>query len=144
MELLYALKDFGQSLGELLSVAAGLILPWAPLALWVVFWLLAVNWTKLRVTLAPGAWLAIVLVAAIWILVWGSLDPAGAARHHFFGLSVSNFVEKTIYVSGLICIMFLSGALQLSGFARDWCDFEDPILLADAHDSHGGHDEHHG
>lgn len=137
-----ALMQLGVSLWELLTALLALLAPWTPLAAWVVFWLLAVNWVRLRETLAKGGWIGLVLVGAIAVLIWGSVAP-GAGGFDFFGLKVSNFVEKTVYVSGLACIMFIAGALQLSGFCSEWCRFEEPVLIADAH-GHGdhGHGDH--
>jgi hypothetical protein len=40
------------------------------------------------------------------------------AYHYLLGLRVSNFVGKTVYVTGLICIMFLCGSVQLGGCCR--------------------------
>ena len=38
--------------------------------------------------------------------------------HRLLGLRVSNFVGKTVYVTALICIMFLCGSVQLGGCCR--------------------------
>lgn len=40
------------------------------------------------------------------------------AYHSLLGLRVSNFVGKFMYVTALICIMFLCGAVQLGGCCR--------------------------
>ena len=40
------------------------------------------------------------------------------AYHYLLGLRVSNLVGKTVYVTGLICIMFLCGSVQLGGCCR--------------------------
>jgi hypothetical protein len=80
-------------------------------------------------------------MGAIMVLVWGNISP-GAGTFDFFGLKISNFVEKTVYVSGLFVIMFLAGALQLSGFCANCCPVNEPVLIADSH-AHGsahGHD----
>jgi hypothetical protein len=79
------------------------------------------------------------------VLVWGSIAP-GSGTFDFYGLRVSNFVEKTVYVSGLFVIMFLAGALQLSGFCSQCMQFEEPVQIADTHghDTDHGHDSGHG
>jgi hypothetical protein len=138
--LLKALRDLTMSLWDTLIALIVVLAPWTPLAAWIVFWLLAVNWVKLRETLAKGGWLGVVLIGAVAVLVWGNVNP-GAGSFDFFGLRISNFVEKTVYVSGLACLMFLAGALQLSGFCSEWCQFEEPVLIAEHHGDHGhGHD----
>src|SRR5260221_9253419 len=147
--MLDAATQFGHSLWELLAAILAIAVPWTPLAAWIVFWLFAVNWVKLRETLAKGGWVGVVLIGAAMVLVWGSIFP-GSGAFDFFGLRVSNFVEKTVYVSGLFVMMFLAGALQLSGFCAACCQFDEPVLIAETHgDDAGhaheaGHDDSHG
>ena len=134
-----ALVQLGGSIWELLVALLLVLIPWTPLAAWIVFWLFAVNWVKLRETFAKGGWVGLVLIGAVAVLVWGSISP-GAGTFDFFGLHVSNFVEKTVYMSGLYVVMFIAGALQLSGFAAECCKFEEPVQVVEAH-SHG-HETH--
>lgn len=136
--LLDAISQFGNSLWDLLAALLAIVIPWTPLAAWIVFWLFAVNWVKLREALAKGGWVGLVLIGAVMVLVWGSISP-GTGTFDFFGLRVSNFVEKTVYVSGLFVMMFLAGALQLSGFCAGCCPFNEPILIAEAHEHDAGH-----
>jgi hypothetical protein len=139
-ELFHAIYELAWSLVGLLTAIVSIILPWSPLIAWIAFWLFAVNWVKLRETLAKGAWIGVALIGAIMILVWGSIAP-GSGHFDFYGLKISNFVEKTVYVSGLFVIMFLAGALQLSGFCTNCMNFEEPAL---ADESHGHSDHGHG
>jgi hypothetical protein len=142
--LLDALAKLGDPIRESLVALAGLVLPWTPLLAWIAFWLFAVNWTRLHAIFSEGGWIGIVLIGAVMVLVWGGLAPLASGYHDFFGIHVTNtFVEKFIYVAGLFCIMFLCGALQLSGFAANCCPHEEPILIAESHDAHG-HGGHHG
>lgn len=92
-----------------------LILPWIPLVAWVAFWALAVNWVKYRAVLLKGGWTGLVFVALMMILIWGLIAPPVEGVHYVFGLSLSNFVGKTVYVTALFSIMFLCGSVQLSG-----------------------------
>ena len=137
--LLKSVIDVGHSLWDLFGALVSVLLPWTPLAAWIVFWLFAVNWVRLRETLAKGGWVGLVLIGAVMVLVWGTVAP-GTGTFDFFGLHVSNFVEKTVYVSGLYVIMFLAGALQLSGFCASCCPMDEPVLIAESH----GHDAGHG
>ncbi len=143
--LLDAISQFSHSILDLLTALFLVLLPWTPLAAWIVFWLFAVNWVRLRETLAKGGWVGLVLIGAIMVLVWGSISPE-IGTFDFFGLRVSNFVVKTVYVSGLYVIMFLAGALQLSGFCANCCPVNEPILIAESHghDAGHGHDTGHG
>lgn len=137
--LLNAVEKLGGPVREVVIALAGLVLPWTPLLAWIAFWLFAVNWTRLRKIFSEGGWIGVVLIGAVMVLVWGSLAPLAGGYHDFFGIHVTNsFVEKFVYVAGLFCIMFLCGALQLSGFGTTCCPLEEPVLIADAHD-HGGH-----
>lgn len=143
--LLDAISQLGHSIWELLTALLAVAIPWTPLIAWVVFWMFAVNWVKLRELLARGGWLGLALIGAIMVLVWGSVSPA-AGSIDFFGLHVSNFVEKTVYVSGLFVIMFLAGAVQLSGCCSACCQFDEPIQIDEAHGhaaAGGGHEAGH-
>ena len=145
-----------QLVGALVNVvvsAGGLILPWTALIAWIGFWLFAVNWVKLRSVLLSGGWTGLALIGFVWILVWGVVAPPADGTHFLLGLSVSNFVGKTVYVTTLICIMLLCGAVQLSGlvdgcvdFSRFEVAFEEHGHGDHGHDSHGhdnhGHDSH--
>jgi hypothetical protein len=150
--LLNSISELGHSLVDLFAALLAVLAPWAPLAAWVVFWMFAVNWSKLRETIAKGGWVGLVLVGAVAVLVWGSVSP-GSGSFDFFGLRVGNFVEKTVFVSGLFVIMFLAGAVQLSGCCAGWMPFDEPMLIAEA-PAHGhgdsqssaadhGHGGHH-
>jgi hypothetical protein len=46
-----------------------------PLALWIVWWLWAVNWQKLWPVLAQGAWAPAVLLFLMAAVVWSRLQP---------------------------------------------------------------------
>ena len=140
--LLEAISRVGSSFWELLVAMLAVLVPWTPLAAWIVFWLFAVNWIRLRQTLAKGGWVGLVLIGASMVLVWGSIS-SGSGAFDFFGLRVSNFVEKTVFVSGLFVMMFLAGALQLSGFCAGCCQFNEPVLIADTHGHDAGHGDSH-
>ena len=137
--LFQALGQTLSSLVELLYALLALLGPWLPLVGWLAFWMFAVNWTMLRLTLARGGWVGVVLLAAVAILIWGNVSPT-IGGVDVVGLKVSNFVEKTVFVTGLVCLMFLAGALQLSGCCASCCQFDEPLALDDDH--HGGHDDH--
>jgi hypothetical protein len=146
-ELLQALSQFFVALWAVIVAAGGPLLPWLPLVAWVVFWLFAVNWVKLREVLASGGWIGVVLIGAVAVLIWGTIAPLPGGTRDVFGLHVSNFVEKTVYVSVLISIAFLAGSVQLSGGVC-YCASCEPALDEDdhGHGSHGhdshGHDDH--
>ena len=108
LELIIAVWNLVESLFHL-------ILPWTPLVAWVAFWLLAVNWVKYRAVLLKGGWTGLAFIGLIMIMIWGLISPPVDGAHHVFGLSLSNFVGKTVYVTALFSIMFLCGSVQLSG-----------------------------
>lgn len=139
-ELLVSLSDLVVAAWSLLRAVCGLLLPWFPLALWIGFWLCAVNWIKLReVLISKGGLLGMLLIGAISVLIWGVVAPPESGSHYLFGLTVSNFVGKLVYVTALFCLMFLCGSVQLSGCCQQWCE----VTMPDPH-SHGdhGHDAH--
>ena len=113
--LLNSLLELIIAVWNVLESLFHLILPWAPLVAWVAFWLLAVNWVKYRAVLLKGGWTGLAFIGLIMIMIWGLIAPPVDGVHHVFGLSLSNFVGKTVYVTALFSIMFLCGSVQLSG-----------------------------
>ncbi len=140
IQLLTALGGLAVALGRVL-------LPLIPLVAWIAFWTLAVNWTKLRVVLLQGGWIGLALIAAVSVLIWGTVAPPPTGSHHLLGLTLGNFVGKTVFVTTLVCIMFLCGSVQLSGACGKLCQFDEPEPEhhGGAHasgDSHGHADAH--
>lgn len=135
-ELLISLSDLIIAAWGLVKAVSGLLLPWFPLAVWIGFWLCAVNWIKLReVLISKGGLLGVLLIGAVWILIWGVVAPPDSGSHFILGLTVSNFVGKLVYVTALFCLMFLCGSVQLSGCCNQWCE----VTMPDPH-AHGDHD----
>lgn len=126
---------------ELLAALAGAIAPWWPLIAWVAFWLLAVNWVKLRRHLLDGGWIGVLLIGLMMVLIWGLVSPPADGAHHLLGLRVSNFVGKTMYVTGLIVIMLMCGSVQLSGAVDRYLWFVEPE--PDHHNDAHGQDHGH-
>ena len=147
-ELIVSLSDLLVAVWSLFRAVGGLLLPWFPLAVWIGFWLCAVNWTKLReVLISKGGLLGVLLIGAVWVLIWGLVAPPADGSHFLLGLTVSNYVGKLVYVTALFVLMFLCGSVQLSGCCQQWCDIEMPDPHAHGHDAHGsaeshGHTEH--
>ena len=141
LELTNSLQDLLVAGWNVLISLLALILPWSPLIAWVGFWLLAVDWVKLRAVIIQGGWIGVVLLGLASVLVWGVVAPPGTGSHHLFGLNVSNFVGKTVYVTALMTIMFLCGSVQLSGACGRLAHFPEDMPDDDhghGHD-HGGH-----
>ncbi len=125
-----------------------LVVPWTPLLGWLAFWLYAVNWVKLRAVLLDGGWIGVAFFGLMAVLIWGVIAPPTHAdgHHHIIGLTLSNFVGKTVYVSALISIMFICGSVQLSGACGPWAYFPEPQPEDQHHHGHGhdhGHDLPH-
>ncbi len=121
-----------------------LIVPWTPLLAWLGFWLFAVDWVKLRAVMIQGGWIGVLAIGLVAVLMWGLIAPPESGAHHLLGLTLSNFVGKTVYVTALLTIMFLCGSVQLSGGCGSWANFPEPQPEEDhhghgdhAHDSHG-------
>lgn len=110
-----SLLDLVSSIWVLATILFKLVLPWTPLIAWVAFWSLAVNWVKYRAVLLKGGWTGLAFIGLMMILIWGLISPPADGVHYVFGLSLSNFVGKTVYVTALFSIMFLCGSVQLSG-----------------------------
>ncbi|MGC4089147.1 MAG: hypothetical protein QM756_14940 [Polyangiaceae bacterium] len=138
LEVLSNLVSLLAAVWQLVISVAALILPWTPLIGWLAFWLFAVDWVKLRAVMLQGAWIAVLFFGFMAILIWGVIAPPDDGFHYFFGLTLSNFVGKTVYVTALITIMYLCGSVQLSGACGSWASFPEP----EPEESHHGHDDH--
>jgi hypothetical protein len=125
MELFNALIDLLTALYHVLAALVATIAPLLPLLVWVAFWTLAVDWVKLRHFFLRGGWIALLLMMFVTILAWGVVAPPESGAHNMLGLSVSNFVGKTVYVTAIVVITFLCGSVQLSGICGSLCRFED-------------------
>ena len=142
MELLESLVNVLFAVAELLAALARAVAPLWPLLAWIAFWLLAANWQKLRVALLSGGWIGVVLIGVVMVIVWGLVAPPDV-QHEFFGLKLSNFVGKTVYVTGLLVLMLLCGSVQLSGLVDRYLDFADPEPDDNGHEHDGGHGNGH-
>lgn len=121
------------TLWSLLVVIGTLVVPWIPLAAWIVFWMFCVNWEKLWPVLARGGLVGVLLIGVVMVFVWGTIAPPAQGYHSLLGLTLSNFVGKTVYVTALLCIMLLCGALQLAGCCADYCRFKEQPPETDSH-----------
>ncbi|MCA9089150.1 MAG: hypothetical protein KDA90_11025 [Planctomycetaceae bacterium] len=141
MELLNAIWNLVLALVAVVVTLLQSLVPWLPLIAWVAFWLLAVNWAKLYPALMQrGGIVGVLLIGLMTILVWGVIAPPDGGQYALFGLQVSNFVGKTVFVTGLFVIGAMCGSVQLSGMVAPCCLFEEPVV----EEEHGhGHDDHH-
>ncbi len=101
------------------------------LAVWILFWVGAVNWVRLRKVLLSGGWVGVALIAFLAIVVWACIAPPANGSHSILGLTLSNLVGKTVYVTGLICIMFICGSIRLAS-----ASIEEDAELTVTMDSH--------
>lgn len=147
MDILTAFLDLAIALGTLLWTLFHALLPWTPLLVWIAFWLFAVDWVRLREIQLRGGVIGLVLIALTAILVWGVVAPPESGHHALLGLHVSNFFGKAIYVTALLVIMQLCGAVQLSGCCGSLIHLDVPIGGNGHGDDGAGHHtgaEHHG
>lgn len=129
LDLFNSLINVFWSLLDVVVAFARVILPWLPLLGWIAFWSLAVNWVKAyEIIFRRGAWIGILLLMFLAVLVWGSVSPPVEGHHVLFGLTVSNFVGKFMYVAMLTCIAFLCGSAQLSGTFGSLCCFDEEAV----------------
>jgi hypothetical protein len=136
-----SLKELCLALAMLAVNVGRVLLPLLPLVAWVAYWTFGVNWTKLRSVLLQGGWVGLMLLAFLAVLVWGTVSPPAAGAHQFFGLTLGNFVGKTVLVTALVCIMLLCGSVQLSGACGSLCQFDEP---AEDEGHHAPHGDSHG
>jgi len=133
------------TLGRLIVLLAWTALLWAPLILWVAWWLWAVDWRKFWPTLAEGGWAPVVLLAIIIAMGLTFVVPAPQA---VAGVDLPSPWWQLGAVGLGLAVMFLCGWLQ---GAFGWHPPVPAPAPADhghghGHDDHGHvhHDDHHG
>ncbi len=127
------------TLPQWLSNVFALLLPLLPAALWVAFWLWAVDWRKLWPALAEGAWAPCVLLGLVAATVWSRIDPTPCNCLGF--VSVPNFWWQLGSVGALAAVALFTGWLQgLIGYEPPEIAVEPPA--GHGHDHAHGHDHH--
>src|SRR5262245_60655101 len=82
----------------------------ALLIVWVLWWLLAINWNRLWPVLARGAWAPVVLMALTSALAWSQIAPSNGT---LFGLGTfPNFWWQLGDVCLLLGLALFCGWLQ--------------------------------
>ncbi len=118
IDLVRNLVALVSSVLDVLVALVRVVLPWLPLLAWMAFWTLAVNWVRAFDILRRGGFIGVLLLMFASVLVWGAIAPPVAGQHTLFGLTVSNYAGKFIYVTMLTCIALLCGSAQMNGFAH--------------------------
>jgi len=136
VNLLESVVNVFWSLLDVVVALILLILPWLPLLSWVGFWTFAVNWSKAFPILWRGGIVGVVLLMLAAVLVWGAVAPPETGSHVLFGLVVSNYPGKFIYVTMLTCIALLCGSAQLSGAFGSLVEFPEEEVTGDHHHGH--------
>jgi hypothetical protein len=136
IELLQSLVNVFWSLLDVIVAFINVVLPWLPLLAWIAFWSLAVNWVKTFDVLRRGGFIGVLLMMFMAVIVWGAVAPPIEGTHTLFGLTVSNYAGKFIYVTMLTCIALLCGSVQMSGTFGSLINFTEDEQPAQAH-GHG-------
>jgi hypothetical protein len=79
-------------------------------ALWLVFWLLAVDWRKLWPVLRIGGWAPPVLLVVVSAGVWARITPQACTCLQF--VTIPNFWWQLGTTSGLATVALFCGWLQ--------------------------------
>lgn len=102
-------------LGSLLQIIWSLLTvigSWAPLLAWIGFWGLAVNWVRAWDIIRRGGFIGVLLLMVAWVMVWGAVSPGPT---NLFGLTISNYPGKFVWVTALTVIAGICGSVQMSG-----------------------------
>lgn len=137
-QLFDSLLNVLTALLDVLLAVVNIVLPWSPLLIWMAFWSLAVNWSRAFDILRKGGFIGVLLMMFVAVLVWGAVAPPVEGTHSLFGLTVSNYAGKFVWVTMLTCIALLCGSAQMSGAFGSLVDFSDESAADDA-DSHAHH-----
>lgn len=130
------LWDLVGNLGSLAAEFWALGSAWILLILWIVWWLGAVNWTKMWPVLGKGAWAPLVLLCVLTALVWSRIAPDACS------CGLPAFWAHLGWTVALVLLAFVCGWLQgLFG----WTPAEVNVNPPAHHHGHGhdhGHDHH--
>ena len=137
-ELFHSLINVFWSLLDVVVALVRVLLPWLPLLAWIAYWSLAVNWVKAFDILCRGGFIGVLLMMFVAVIVWGAVAPPVDGSHTVFGLTVSNYAGKFIYVTMLTCIALLCGSVQMSGTFGSLIDFSSEDEGANDH-GHAAH-----
>ena len=140
INLFQSLENVFWSLLDVVMALVFVVLPWLPLLAWVAFWSFAVNWARTFDVLRKGGFIGVLLLMFAAVLIWGAVAPPIEGTHTLFGLTVSNYAGKFIYVTMLTCIALLCGSVQMSGTFGSLIDFSNEDAAED--DLGHGHDAH--
>ena len=138
-ELLQSMVNVFWSLRDVVIALVRVLLPWLPLLIWIAFWSLAVNWARAFDVLRKGGFIGLLLLMFLAVIVWGAVAPPLEGSHVLFGLTVSNYAGKFIYVTMLTCIALLCGSAQMSGTFGSLTDFSNEEQPEETHDAHAAH-----
>ena len=133
IDLLQSLVNVFWSLLDVVIALVKVVVPWLPLLAWIAFWSLAVNWVRTFDILRRGGFIGVLLMMFMAVIVWGAVAPPIEGTHSLFGLTVSNYAGKFIYVTMLTCIALLCGSVQMSGTFGSLIDFSGEQDSADGH-----------
>ncbi len=107
-QILLAIQQIVMAIGSVVFTS-----PVLPLLCWTGFWLFAVDWTRLRQIMLGGGWIGVLLIGVVMVIVWQQVSPSSRS---VFGLTeLSGYIEKLVYVTALLSLMFVCGAVQLTG-----------------------------
>ncbi len=124
VELATNLANLGLELLQLTSSFSLLIV-------WVVWWLLAVNWKRMWPVLGRGAWAPLLILGVFSAFVWSRIQPMSCS------CGLGNFWWQLGFVGLLMGVALICGWLQgLLGWAPPEVDLNPPTA---AHDAHGHH-----
>jgi hypothetical protein len=99
-----------QVLWLLLILVFGVFTRWPLIILWILWWLLAVNWKKMWPVLAIGAWLPLILVVILAAFVWSRIEPGPG---NFLGLvTIESFWWQLGNLAFLVALALFCGYLQ--------------------------------
>ncbi|MEE3365373.1 MAG: hypothetical protein VX304_06980 [Planctomycetota bacterium] len=125
-QIIFGLQQIVSSIASVVLTA-----PVLPVLCWTVFWLFAVDWIRLRQILLKGGWLGVMLVGFVMVIVWQQISPGSQS---VLGLELNGYIEKLVYVTALLSVMFVCGAVQLTGCCTRWCAAE--VVEVETTDSH--------
>ena len=80
-QLLTSLQSLLVASWDVVLAVLMLVSPWTPLLVWVAFWMLAVDWVKLRAVMIKGGWIGVALMGLVMVsFLWWRRNEAQSHR----------------------------------------------------------------
>ena len=107
--IVQGLGTFLSGILDLVAALGAAIVPWLPVVVWLLFWLLVVDWRELWPVLRRGAWLGVLAAGGLAALIWQVVSPGD---WEIIGIRLVGVAGKAVVVAELCLHAVICGLIQ--------------------------------